>query len=138
MNVFLTSTDPFESFIILDNRRLNKQKVELKQIYTAFNGGGWRSHPATLMMKSSPEYTAYLGYVCTKICLDRGFNDSLMPFFMERFDHNSKPKAPAWMVDGCDFFEDVKANLIRKLPSYYKQIWPNVEPKLGYRWPVEG
>ena len=54
MQTFLPYADFAKSAACLDNKRLNKQIVECKQILMALNGEtqAWKNHPAVLMWKS--------------------------------------------------------------------------------------
>jgi hypothetical protein len=143
MNVFLSSPGAAFSFTKLDRQRLGKQRVELKQILIALEtGGAWSRHPATLMWRGHIGYVARMGATCCGVWLERGYKDSLMPYFHSKMvEHATTNTTPRWLSDAawrgdCDFFEDVRANLVRKLPAHYAGFWPGTQPATGYRWPT--
>ena len=132
---------PYDNFVrtarVLDDKRLGKQRVEAKQIHNALTGvtGGWRNHPATRMWEGYEGALAMYGYV---ICLEwraRGFNDTLLPWFGERWPPNHRTHMPPWM--GLQVFHKAhRSNLVRKDPEYYRQFWPSIEDDLPYFWPI--
>jgi Pyrimidine dimer DNA glycosylase len=139
VNVFLSGPSVVESFERLDYRRLGKQRVELKQILTLETGGAWSNHPATRMWAGSLGFVARMGITCCLVWRSRGYKDSLLPWFTRKAEEYSRDSAPEWLVKAretgdCDFFADVRANLVRKDPCY-NGFWPNTQPKEGYRWP---
>lgn len=56
MQTFLSEPDYERSAAALDNKRLNKQLLECRQIFTALAGEskGWVNHPATRMWADTP------------------------------------------------------------------------------------
>ena len=66
MQTFLPYPDFAKSAACLDNKRLNKQIVECKQILMALSGEskGWRNHPAVLMWKGCECCLAGYAYFC--------------------------------------------------------------------------
>lgn len=137
MNVFLSSSHIWDSFNLLDRARLGKQRVELKQILIALEkGGAWSNHPATTMWRGHLGFVAQMGIVCCTVWKRRGYKDTMLPWFTcKAEEHALTGTRPAWLTDDCPFFDDVKANLVRKDPIYYRRFWPNIEPKEGYKWP---
>ena len=137
MQTFLPYPDFVRSASVLDRQRLGKQRVEAKQIYLALTqpGYGWTNHPAVKMWHGHKDALAHYGKT---ICLEwrkRGYKDTMLPWFEER----------AWALDPCyyppwrtpDFCLSHQSNLIRKLPSHYRPLWPDVPDNLPYIWPVE-
>jgi len=57
MQTFLPYADFFKSAFVLDNRRLNKQITECKQIWIAsvFGRGNWTNHPAVRMWQGGQQ-----------------------------------------------------------------------------------
>ena len=53
MQIFIPYEDAFETAKVLDNKRLNKQIIECRQIISAAFGEStaWRNHPVVLMYK---------------------------------------------------------------------------------------
>lgn len=143
MNVFLSGTSARRSFEELDRQRLGKQRVELKQILIALEtGGAWSNHPATKMWEGSLGYVAKLGVTCCLAWKARGYKDSLLPYFTRKCEEHAATQAPpAWLdaariAGDCEFFQDVRANLVRKMPKHYGPLWPSTSPKEGYTWPA--
>lgn len=61
MQVFLPYKDTFKTAIVLDNRRLNKQIIEINQILNAIYGhsNGWKNHPVTKMYSNNTLFLEY-------------------------------------------------------------------------------
>lgn len=123
----------------LDNRRLNKQKVECKQIFLALTDPnyGWQNHPAVLMWKGFEfallDYALYIAEECIK----RGMKDTLKPFFHDAArDYNFKQfGAPAWVYDER-LISSHRANLLRKDPVHYGKFGWKEQPAMHYFWPT--
>lgn len=130
---------PYESFAktaaILDYRRLGKQRVEAYQILRALRGEskGWVNHPATRMWAGYESALAGYGFVMCTAWLARGYQDTLRPYFR----HIQVPDCdmPPWLGDE-DFHLSHQSNLIRKMPDYYKQLFPGIPDDMPYLWPV--
>jgi hypothetical protein len=134
---------PYQSFAksaqALDNKRLGKQRVEVKQILNALDGKskGWTNHPATKMWRG---YETALTLYGIKICeewINRGFKDSLLPEFAERFANTATElENPEWLGDSRLHLSH-QSNLIRKDPEHYRAIFGNEIPDdLPYYWVV--
>lgn len=136
MQTFLPYPDFAQSAAALDYRRLGKQRVEAKQIYLALTEPdyGWKNHPAVKMWIGHE--TALLAYGAT-ICSEwraRGYKDSLLPWFNERFCGQFL-QFPHWLLDE-KFCLSHRSNLVRKDPDFYRPLFPNVPDNLPYIWPV--
>jgi len=137
MQTFMPIDDFKEVAKILDNKRLNKQKVEAYQILNTLSGKskGWKNHPAVKMWRGSEgclvEYALTIAYEC----INRNFKDTLIPKFKEyEIIYPNKTK-PNW-IGNKDFHNSHKSNLIRKKPEYYQQFWSNIGPDMEYVWPI--
>jgi hypothetical protein len=69
MQTFVPYADMHESAVVLDNKRLNKQLLEGRQIYSILSSGrttgGWVRHPAVLMWRNYDNALyAYLKTLC--------------------------------------------------------------------------
>jgi hypothetical protein len=131
---------PFENFaasaMVLDNRRLGKQRVECKQIYLALTEKdyGWKSHPAVKMWRGYESTLALYGqYMCEEWIL-RGFDDSLKPWFAERVAVDN-PRPP-WLGDE-QLHRSHRSNLLRKDVVFYRSYFPFEPRDLPYFWPVK-
>lgn len=125
-----------ETACILDYRRLGKQRVEAKQIIQTIQIGdsakGWKNHPAVHMWRDYVPALALYGIcICTE-WRNRGYNDSLLPFFLEWFE--SGDLEMPWWLNNTDFHKSHQSNLLRKDPEYYSKFF-NIDPMLPYRWP---
>lgn len=142
MQTFLPSRSFYKSASILDNKRLGKQRVECKQILKALNGeyaktGAWVNHPATRMWRGHEGALAHYGFVMCQQWRDRGFNDSLLPFFADIMCKVSRKQCthPEWMMDD-GLFASHRSNLLRKDANYYGQFGWKEDDSLPYIWPV--
>lgn len=135
MNTFLPFPDFCSSALVLDNRRLGKQRVECKQILNVLrNGGrGWANHPAVLQWKG---FEGALAEYAMSICLEwrkRGFKDSLYESFHDIW--LSSPIArPPW-IGHEPFHESHRSNLLRKDPEFYGRYGWKESSLLPYIWP---
>jgi hypothetical protein len=141
MQTFLPFPDYEQTAVVLDYKRLGKQRVEAKQILMALNNEtkGWVNHPATKMWKGHEFSLANYGLVMCTEWISRGFNDSLSSFFLSRIDSYDSPVfnrlEPDWL--GLqEFHVSHQSNLIRKDEEFYSPIFPNVPNSLPYFWPV--
>lgn len=119
---------------VLDNKRLNKQRIECFQIYTAYQtGGSWANHPATRMWankheKLSATFYRYWHRICDE-CDHRGFQDSKN---LERLSHQLQTETaidkdlPWWQEDPDHYYAIAYThaiNLLWKDPAYYRNIF---------------
>ena len=134
MQTFLPYANYGQSAKCLDYKRLGKQRVECKQIYTALTTPtyGWQNHPAVKMWRGHEESLALYGYVVCEAWRERGYNDSLLPFFSDRV--TNFPVPPPW-IGSFEFHASHQSNLLRKDPAYYGQFDWTTGPDLPYVWP---
>ena len=85
MQTFLAYPDFTQSAKVLDRQRLGKQRVEAKQILQTIMdpSRGWQHHPAVSMWRGYTRQLAQYGAAICREWIDRGYNDSLLPFFIE-------------------------------------------------------
>jgi len=134
---------PYPSFqmsaLVLDPRRLGKQRVETKQIYLALTqpGYGWGNHPATRMWRGFEGALALYGWHVCQEWRDRDYNDSLLPWFSDLLDHHGESvfESPPWLGQ-TDFHLSHRSNLLRKDPAWYGPWGWDVPPDLPYIWPT--
>lgn len=112
MQTFLPYSDFTKSAKVLDNKRLGKQRVEVKQILeinlTVKNTNPsifvfppphlpqigliekdrdqipWENHPAVRMWRGYEECLALYGWTMCKEWISRGCKDTLQPFFLDK------------------------------------------------------
>jgi hypothetical protein len=135
MQTFLPYPSYVESARALDSRRLNKQRVECKQILKAiFNPeSGWSSHPATKMWSYTPgSLCVYALAICDE-CDARGIRDNvnIRKYFQDMLDSIVLRDEPRWLGEEA-FHLSHRSNLARKDPMYYS--W-SVDHNLPYVWP---
>lgn len=135
MQTFLPYTDFTQSAECLDRQRLGKQRVECKQIYLALTNPdyGWQRHPAVTMWRGYTSQLACYGWIICDTWRKRGYNDTLLDFFAPLA--TSSVSYPPWLT--AKFCESHRSNLIRKLPSHYGPLWPDVPNDLPYVWPSD-
>lgn len=136
MQTFLPYADFRQSAIALDYRRLGKQRVETKQLITAINGGskGWVNHPAAVMWRGHVPALAVYGMVMCREWIDRGYKDSLLPYFTELvLNSNDNLDKPKWIGDARVHLSH-QSNLVRKDPAFYRPIFGDIPDDLPYIW----
>lgn len=138
MQTFLPYVDFAKSANCLDDKRLGIQRIEAKQIYLAITDPsyGWQNHPAVKMWRHWPTSLATYGeFICLE-WRDRGFNDSLQPWFAERSSINMLTQpTPSWLTP--EFCRAHQSNLLRKDYAWYSQFNWDVPTDLPYIWPVK-
>lgn len=146
MQTFVPSDDMWICCQCLDNKRLNKQIVETWQIYETLVGGGkWKHHPAVLMWRGyEPKLlvygvSMYIEWQLRLLYGERGGSlvhksgASLLTAASNR--DLSKPYPPWWGDDRVHASH--RSNLLRKLPTHYRQFWPKERDDLPYFWPTK-
>jgi hypothetical protein len=136
VNTFVTSSRP-SAVALLDDRRLNKQRVEACQILDTITGksSGWKNHPAVRMWKGySDALRVYINY-CIRAWLARGKNCKL-----EEFDVDEDTVEWPWWFSWKELHLSHKCSLLRKDPNYYSSIFVLTTTQqlwldYGYIWP---
>lgn len=143
MQTFLPYPSYKESAQALDDRRLNKQKVECFQIYNALSlvrfrtdgtiigpAKGWINHPAVKMWRGyEKQFIVYALSICSE-CNHRRIRDvaGIEDFFWSRI-HRHDDKIPHWIADE-KLLEKVtfshRCNLVRKDMKFYGPRFPDV------------
>ena len=139
MQTFLPYVDFVRSAAVLDNKRLGKQRVEVKQIYFALLSNStshWRNHPAVLMWKGYEVALLQYGKVICEEWKSRKFNDSLFDFFAARLIGYDEFPLPLW-IGNEEFHASHRSNLLRKDLEHYRQYgWLELDD-LPYYWPTK-
>lgn len=123
---------------VLDMRRLGKQRVEVLQLLNSFyklDYRGWKNHPVREMWRGYGNALVKYGQVICVEWLSRGYKDTCYDKITARTDITKPYILPPWFGRE-DIHQSHKSNLIRKMPNYYKAIWPEVADNLEYAWPV--
>jgi hypothetical protein len=135
MQTFLPYLDPWQTAKVLDRKRLGKQRVEGKQILNILTGlsdNPWKSHPAVRMWRGFETLLKYYVNIMMLEWTSRGYENNMVPYNIE----GMWKAYPLWINDKRLFYSH-RANLIRKLPEHYRELWPEVDPNTPYWWPVE-
>ena len=149
MQTFLPYPDFVACAVVLDTRRLGKQRVEALQIVRALlvPEYGWRNHPAVLMWKGYPEALGRYGLEICREWRARGFADTCQPKILTDLSQlgvdqvrgqNQLAAAgalPSWLGDPA-LHRSHQSALLRKDPEFYGSCFPGVPDDLPYVWPV--
>lgn len=142
MQTFLPYRDFSKSAMVLDDKRLGKQRVECYQILRTLLGvsKGWQNHPAVRMWRG---YEHVLYQYTRHVCQEwkrRGFKDTVEDkvnqLYLER--KGLPPKRfqyPPWLGRPT-FHKSHRSNLLRKAPEHYRKYWPTLADDLPYEWPA--
>ena len=139
MQTFLPYASYRKSAQVLDRQRLGKQRVESYQILRKLaglsTGKGWTNHPAVKMWEGHGlELIRYNIFICEE-WISRGYKDTVLektialrPYFADEED--TKPD----LIGVREFHLSHQSNLVRKLPSHYREFFPNISDSLPYVW----
>jgi hypothetical protein len=147
MQTFLPHADFKQTARDLDYKRLGKQRVEAWQILDAIKRkkggqtkGAWLNHPCITIWYNHEIALIEYGIVICKEWIERGYNDTMLPRFQEKLEQyqdlglaNNKPS----IVGNDKFHVSHQSNLIRKLPTFYQPLYPNVSNDIPYFWSNE-
>lgn len=148
MQTFLPYPDFHQSAMILDRRRLCKQRVEAMQLINAINAikkndlyiidkngrrrkRGWLSHPATLIWFNYKEALKLYHNVMIKEWISQGYVNNMKLYKIDQ----KKLVLPHWLGDK-KFHDSHKSNLLRKDKSFYSENNWDVPDNLEYFWPI--
>lgn len=144
MQTFLPHPGFAASAQVLDDRRLNKQGLECRQILNVLLAPpdkkvGWANHPAVLMWKGHE--IQLCRYAMRREWIRRGRNDTMLPWFAELLDRllseGRTEELPCWWGRE-EVHSSHRARLKEKDPQHYAQFGWSEEPcgPEGYVWPV--
>jgi hypothetical protein len=134
----------------LDYQRLGKQRIEAAQILEIllnqpvlpsnlhslvpfdFSNSQWKNHPAVIMWAGHEEWLKYYLACAVGEWCSRGYSNSIECL---DYDLGLKENPPSFL--GYEpFHRSHRSNLVRKLPTHYRQYWPDEDPNLPYFWPT--
>ena len=132
MQTFLPYPDFRMSAVVLDTKRLGKQRVEAAQLLRALDGVqmGWRNHPAAKMWAGHTGALRHYLAVMISVWVSRGFQNN-----MEIPEYPTAYSLPSWIGD-ASFHASHRSNLLRKDPEWYGQWGWEEPPTLPYVWPT--
>jgi hypothetical protein len=134
MQTFVPENTFADIALVLDYRRLGKQRVETYQILRANLGlvKGWVNHPASKMWRGHEAGLCAYGLAMCDAWTAKGYKDTCADAMRElvRPDANDLPD---WW-GRQDIMESHRSNLVRKFPEHYRNFYPNVVDNLDYVW----
>lgn len=115
MQVFVIG-NAWESALALDNRRRNKQIIEIKQILSALNGDSkaWRNHPCTIQYEKHQQWLRNYLWILQEVSQPK--YDWVMVQLLNIYCEEHKP----WFHIK-EYFDQMKRRLYTKDKEYYKQ-----------------
>jgi len=148
MQTFVPFADFSESAEVLDNKRLNKQLLEGRQIYQILvsgrRTGGWVNHPAVKMWRNyDMSFFNYLESVKDE-CVHRGIQTeknwtAILELHEKNWNRGSKTVMPPWWNDER-VHESHRNNLYVKDSSHYAMFSSAKRvaccDKCNYFWPT--
>ncbi|WP_329411957.1 MSMEG_6728 family protein [Streptomyces sp. NBC_00704] len=157
MQTFLPYPDFRASALVLDRRRLGKQRVEALQVLRGLvrPGYGWRRHPAVRMWAGYEEALVRYGLEICRAWCDLGHQDTCAATLVADFTASrplpptATPGTPArdqerlaaagelppWLGEDA-FHRSHRSALVRKDPDVYTPLFPDVPDDLPYVWPA--
>jgi hypothetical protein len=150
MQTFLTYPDFRASALVLDRRRLGKQRVEALQVLRGLTvpGYGWRRHPAVRMWAGYEEALVRYGLEVCEVWREAGHHDTCaaslgrgLAAFRPGAPIRAQPQLasagelPPWLGDDA-FHRSHRSALVRKDPATYVPLFPGVPNDLPYVWPA--
>ena len=135
MQTFLPYPDLRASCLVLDDRRLGKQRVETFQILRALTWPtyAWKNHPAVTMWRGFvPALVAY-GLESCREWTRRGYADTVAAQLAAWGAHPSYDLPPWFGLD--EMHRSHQSSLLRKDPAHYGPLFPGVPDDLPYYWP---
>jgi hypothetical protein len=133
MQTFVPYADMHESAVVLDNKRLNKQLLEGRQIYNIISDGrttgGWISHPAVKMWRNYDNglymhilLLSTLECVVPRYCkADKELVSTIQKMHENNWDRGDNIVMPPWWGDER-VHESHRNNLYVKDPEYYAEF----------------
>jgi hypothetical protein len=161
VNTFVLSTNMRESFTLLDNKRLGKQRLEAKQIIELLSEydrtgkleGGFSKHPACKMWVGHTDALKAYFNLCVREWIRRGFKNTLELYDVNEDDYSSTPcefdgtttvfmselndaEYPLW-ISFPPLINSHRASLYRKDPVFYAHFRDGLDDYVdrGYLWP---
>lgn len=139
MQTFLAYADLRASCVVLDDRRLGKQRVETFQVLRALTWPdyAWKNHPAVVMWRGFVPGLVRYGVQSCREWTRRGYADSVLPQLLAWTGGEvpENPELPPWFgVEALHLSH--RSALLRKDPAAYRPLFGPDEPDdLPYLWP---
>ena len=112
MQVFIVGS-PLETAMALDQRRLNKQIIECRQILDALNGAkAWSNHPCVLQYREHKQWLYEYMQCLEQFAMGRLYTPRMYSDFADKY-------RPDWHTQ--EYYDQMKRRLYTKDKDYYKQ-----------------
>lgn len=132
MQTFLPFANFAVSAMLLDQKRLGKQRLECRQILSAIDhGGGWRHHPAVRMWRGHERALELYHDCCVREWIRRGYVNN-MEQILPPLD---EVVMPPWL-GGEEFHASHRSQLMKKDWEWYGRFGWTELVGLDYVWPV--
>ena len=144
VQTFLPYPDFAASALVLDPRRLGKQRVEALQVLRGLivPGYGWRHHPAVKMWKGYEEALVRYGLEMCAAWTALGHSDTVAATLAAAHgDARTQQElarlvaVPPWLGRD-DVHRSHRSALVRKDPAFYGPLFPDADPEEPYVWPT--
>ena len=141
MQTFLPYPDLRASCVVLDDRRLGKQRVETYQILRALTWPqyAWKNHPAVRMWRGFVPALVEYGLENCREWVRRGYADSVAEQLVAWSGGEAPSGAPLPPWGGLEALHlSHRSALLRKDPAHYRPLFGDDEPDdLPYLWPPD-
>jgi hypothetical protein len=136
MQTFVPERTFADIALVLDYKRLGKQRVEVLQILRANLGltKGWVNHPASKMWAGHEAGLCAYGLAMCDAWTAKGYKDTCA-YKMQELIRPDANDLPDWW-GRTDIIESHRSNLVAKFPEHYRNFYPNVVSDLPYVWVV--
>lgn len=148
MQTFVPFTDHSKSALVLDSKRLNKQLLEGRQIYSILSSGrrtgGWVNHPAVKMWRTYDNALFEYLEAMKDECVARGIQvqnnwSAILDMHDKNWHRGSHVVMPPWWGDDR-VHDSHRFNLYRKDPEFYGAFEHEQNKvccdKCNYFWPT--
>lgn len=140
MQTFLPYPDLRASCVVLDDRRLGKQRVETFQILRALTwpSYAWKNHPAVRMWRGFVPGLVEYGLESCREWTRRGYADSVAEQLVAWTGGREPVGAPLPPWFGLEPLHlSHRSSLLRKDPAHYRPIFGDEPDDLPYLWPPD-
>ncbi|MEX2290182.1 MAG: MSMEG_6728 family protein [Mycobacteriales bacterium] len=138
MQTFLPYPDLRASCVVLDDRRLGKQRVETFQILRALTwpSYAWKNHPAVRMWRGFVPGLVEYGLANCREWTRRGYADTVAAQLLAWTGGAEPVGAPLPPWFGLEALHlSHRSSLLRKDPAHYRPIFGGEPDDLPYLWP---
>jgi hypothetical protein len=138
VQTFVPYPDLRASCVVLDDRRLGKQRVETFQILRALTwpSYAWKNHPAVRMWRGFVPGLVEYGLESCREWTRRGYADSVADQLLDWTAGEQPVQAPLppwWGWEALHLSH--RSALLRKDPAHYRPIFGDEPDDLPYLWP---